>query len=100
MSRATAPSPGPRPCSVCDVHLQACWPFRPDDRHCALCGLYILLLAISPAAPDGSVWLYQAPGGDVTFRLVWERGPEDRPERRQPLRPLLDFPRSGASFGG
>jgi hypothetical protein len=85
---------------VCDIRLHACWPFRPDDRHCALCGLRILRLALSPAAPDGSVWLYQGPGGDVTFRLVWERGPEDRPERRQPLRPLLDFPRSRADFGG
>ncbi len=100
MSSATAPGHGPSPCPVCDVRLQASWPFRPDDRHCALCGLRILRLALAPAAPDGSVWLYRAPGGEVTFRLVWERGPEDRPERRKPLRPLLDFARSAANFGG
>jgi hypothetical protein len=100
MSRVPAAAAGPRPCSVCAVPLQACWPFRPDDRHCPLCGLHILRLAVFPTAPDGNVWLYQEADGDTAFRLVWERGPEGKPERRQLLRPLLDFTRSVARFGG
>jgi hypothetical protein len=84
---------------VCDVRLQACWPFRADDRHCPLCGLRILRLAVSPTAPDGNVWLYRNAAGDVTFRVVWERGPDDRPNRRQLLRPLLDPAGCVARFG-
>jgi hypothetical protein len=84
---------------VCDVRLQAGWPFRLDDRHCPLCGLNILRLAVSPTAPDGNVWLYQTATGDTTFRLVGERGPADRPDRRQTLRPLLDLSACLARFG-
>jgi hypothetical protein len=100
MSRLPAAAAGPRPCSVCAVPLQACWPFRPDDRHCPLCGLHILRLAVFPIAPDGNVWLYQDPDGDTAFRLVGERGPEGKPDRRQLLRPQLDLTRSAARFGG
>ncbi|MCI0459156.1 MAG: hypothetical protein L0Z62_19540, partial [Gemmataceae bacterium] len=95
-----SPAPGAgRACPVCDVRLQACWPFREDDQHCGLCGLRILRLAVFPTAPDGQVWLYQDPRG-VLVRLVWERGLEGKPERRQALRPVIDFQRSSAHFGG
>ncbi len=90
---------GPRLCPVCDVELQACWPFRQDDRHCSLCGQSILRLEVSPAAPDGTVWLYRGAPYGVLVRLVWQRGLEGRPEKRQPLRPTLDFRRCVARFG-
>src|SRR5262249_62386368 len=95
-----APAHGPRACPVCDVRLQACWPFREDDQHCSLCGLRILRLGAAPTAPDGHVWLYRDPVQGPLVRLVWERGPEDRPDRRQPVRPHIDFPRCHAHFGG
>src|SRR3954470_7556214 len=100
MSRLPAAAARPRPCSVCAAPLRACWPFRPDDRHCPLCGLHILRLAAFPTSPDGNIWLYQEPDGDTAFRLVWERGPEGKPDRRQLLRPQLDYTRSAARFGG
>lgn len=95
-----ADTPGPRACPVCDVRLQACWPFREDDQHCALCGLRILRLAVLPTAPDGHAWLYREPEQGPLVRLVWERGLDARPDRRQAVHPLVDFSRSSAHFGG
>jgi hypothetical protein len=64
-----------------------------------LCGARVLRLHVSPATPDGAVWLYLHPNETLRLRLAWERGPEAAPAR-QTVRPAIDFARSGAHFSG
>ena len=57
----------------------------------------MLRLRVSPATPEGALWLYLHPAEALRLQLTWERGPENGPVRKT-FRPTIDFARSGGSF--